>query len=1060
MKPKIIKVPFDKLKKIIHLGDAHIRLVRRHGEYRDVFQNLYEKLVQSNLENSIIFFAGDLCHAKVDMSPEMVRLASDFLRSLSEIAPTIVIAGNHDCNLGNSDRLDALSPIIENIDSDNLHYLRNSGVYKIADTEFGVFSVFGDKKKWPTADQLTSKNKIALFHGPINNATTDVGYTITNRHAMPSIFAGYSAVLCGDIHSHQTLQQYNPELGQPIIVYCGSLVQQNHGESLKGHGYCEWNIPARKFKFKEISNACGFYTALIEDGKMPDLIGVPDNVRLRLYVSNTEPSVVTKICAMIRKKINVQELTINRVISNDTLSNSSSHLLDGLSNVREVPYQNTLIKNYLTTHFADVDDNMNHRIEDINALLNSKIPDDETNRNIYWEPLEFTFSNMFCYGENNKINFKDMAGIYGLFAGNAHGKTAAIDALMFTLFDKTPRAFKASHIMNNRKKKFECFLKFKIGEEVFGIKRTGIRNKKGEVKVDVEFWKEDGKNIVSLNGEDRRDTDANIRLYIGNYDDFILTNISIQNNGALFVDKSQSERKDLLGQFMGINIFDKLYMLALDEIKEIAGVIKKFSRGEFTENLAAIQTKIETQLVIYGEFEEKLSNKTLIKENLDAAIRKLFEKKIPIHLKETDIKKLQSKFSSLQLSSSEADNKLVELTDQIAGVEKSLNTEKESLSKYDLKKLKILEKEYTDINCEIIKKLNEFDILNIEIKNKEEKLSHLKEYEYDPNCKFCINNVFVKDAKKTELELKDDLKLQSTTKKYLEDLQHKFKSLDSVPIDLKNVKNLDGNISHIKLQKERLISSLRGVENKKTEYSLDIRLVQEAIKKYEENETAIEKNAEIQSEIDELALENEMVSNEFQKIQSSLRKLYGELEVLKSSKSEMIKAINDSKELEETYKAYEFYISAVNRDGVPYEIISKVIPNIESEINNILTQIVDFTVVLQVDGKNINGKLVYDMDKVWPLELSSGMERFISSLAIRVALINISNLPKSNFLVVDEGLGTLDADNLSSMSMMFNILKSKFSFVILVSHLDSIRDIVDNLIDIKKDRGFSQINVS
>jgi DNA repair exonuclease SbcCD ATPase subunit len=100
------------------------------------------------------------------------------------------------------------------------------------------------------------------------------------------------------------------------------------------------------------------------------------------------------------------------------------------------------------------------------------------------------------------------------------------------------------------------------------------------------------------------------------------------------------------------------------------------------------------------------------------------------------------------------------------------------------------------------------------------------------------------------------------------------------------------------------------------------------------------------------------------------------------------------------------------------------------------------------------------MDKVWPLELSSGMERFISSLAIRVALLNVSNLPKSNFLVVDEGLGTLDADNLSSMNMMFSILKAQFDFIILISHLDSVRDIVDNLIDIRRDGGYSQIQVS
>ena len=64
------------------------------------------------------------------------------------------------------------------------------------------------------------------------------------------------------------------------------------------------------------------------------------------------------------------------------------------------------------------------------------------------------------------------------------------------------------------------------------------------------------------------------------------------------------------------------------------------------------------------------------------------------------------------------------------------------------------------------------------------------------------------------------------------------------------------------------------------------------------------------------------------------------------------------------------------------------------------TQIVDFSMILEMDGKNINCYIVYDDDNVWPLELSSGMERFISSLAMRVGLINVSNLPMPNILIL------------------------------------------------------------
>ena len=72
-------------------------------------------------------------------------------------------------------------------------------------------------------------------------------------------------------------------------------------------------------------------------------------------------------------------------------------------------------------------------------------------------------------------------------------------------------------------------------------------------------------------------------------------------------------------------------------------------------------------------------------------------------------------------------------------------------------------------------------------------------------------------------------------------------------------------------------------------------------------------------------------------------------------------------------KHYNFYLDLVKRDGVPYELIQN-IPTIEGEINDILSQIVDFSMVLDVtDGKNINCHIKYDDDRVSALELSSGM---------------------------------------------------------------------------------------
>lgn len=104
-----------KVEKILHIADVHVRNFKRHEEYRGVFERLYEycrEKVKEN-RNTIIYLAGDIVHAKTDMSPELIDIVTEFLDTLSKIAPTILIAGNHDCNLNNTNRMDALSPIVD-----------------------------------------------------------------------------------------------------------------------------------------------------------------------------------------------------------------------------------------------------------------------------------------------------------------------------------------------------------------------------------------------------------------------------------------------------------------------------------------------------------------------------------------------------------------------------------------------------------------------------------------------------------------------------------------------------------------------------------------------------------------------------------------------------------------------------------------------------------------------------------------------------------------------------------------------------------------------------------
>jgi len=209
-----IPVKFDTLQTIFHLSDIHIRNVKRHKEYREVFDRLYN-IISKDVDNAIAVVVGDIAHAKLEMSPELVDLIFDFFKNLANILPTIIICGNHDTNLSNPSRLDVISPIVKNINHENLFYLKQSGIYSVADTKMVVMSVFDDPANYIQADQIDSKTKIAIYHGIVQDAVSESGFRLSNDKVNKKMFDGYDMVLLGDIHCKQEISRY--EIKEKII---------------------------------------------------------------------------------------------------------------------------------------------------------------------------------------------------------------------------------------------------------------------------------------------------------------------------------------------------------------------------------------------------------------------------------------------------------------------------------------------------------------------------------------------------------------------------------------------------------------------------------------------------------------------------------------------------------------------------------------------------------------------------------------------------------------------------------------------------------------------------
>ena len=171
---------------------------------------------------------------------------------------------------------------------------------------------------------------------------------------------------------------------------------------------------------------------------------------------------------------------------------------------------------------------------------------------------------------------------------------------------------------------------------------------------------------------------------------------------------------------------------------------------------------------------------------------------------------------------------------------------------------------------------------------------------------------------------------------------------------------------------------------------------------------------------------------------------------------EHIKKVEDA---EKEFIAYDLYIQAMHANGVSYQVIKSMLPIINKEISSVLNTIVDFEVFFD----NVDNKLeIYIKHPKYdprPLSMGSGAEKTIASMAIRLALISITNLPKSELFILDEPATALDQDHMEGFIRLLQMIKSQFKTVLLISHLESLKDIVDMTIDIQKIDGYAKVKI-
>ena len=1030
--------------KIAHLADTHIRNYKYHKEYRAVFDQIYDRLRKEKVD--YIVHCGDLAHTKTQLSPEYFDLATSFLKNLADIAPTYIILGNHDGNLKNAHRQDAITPIVTALSHPQLHLLKDAGeVHARSGITFNVLSVF-DEENWvkPSSDKNIN---IALYHGSVSGVKTDTGWVMTHGDHPIEIFEGHDYVLLGDIHkTNQILDD------EGRVRYPGSTVQQNFGET-DDKGFLLWDIQSKEdFSCEHIviQNPKPFVTInLTPTGRMPKGLSVKKGSRLRLVSNNNlsleamrkaidiakqrfKPDTITFLNRAAGQRGNVEEITDN--INHDDM--------------RDPEIQEELIREYLTDY--QVAEELMKKVLNLNSLYTKKAEEtEEVSRNIKWRLNELRWDNLFNYGEDNRIDFSRLNGTVGVFGKNYSGKSSIIDSMLYTLFNTTSKNERRNvNIINQNREEGSGEVIITIGDEQYYVRRSTkkyTKRLKGvatiEAKTDLDFFKIDTNGEqISLNGLTRNDTDKNIRKVFGSLDDFLLTSLSSQLDSLSFIREGSTRRKEILAKFLDLEIFEKKFRLAKDDAADMKGALKRLQGREYGAEIEAAEAE-------HYECEENL------------------------FVQKADCQGLQMKIEALESDISDIDEKIESIPAEvinIAQVRSDIKQKNIILSKTqdDLGKDKKELKDKKALIAKIGKFLEDYDIgdlrtkdekadklwnrvaeLGVELRRIEKKIASLEDPEFLKGCK-CLREA--EEALKLKPAVEEEIATHTQEHKQQEAhaVREAIEKYDALIIKKDQTTRDITSVELMIARKQNAINTL----------TAELAVLKTKNTSYEDNKEAIENLEALLSEKKTHETTLYTKREELETCEEEIVKCHRLVGSLEQKVLNIKEQKNEYMELREQFAAYDLYMRAMHPNGIAYDVIKKKLPVINQEIAKVLANLTNFEVLFEEDGNKLDIFIKHPKHDPRPLSMASGAEKTMAAMAIRLAFLAVSNLPTSDIMVLDEPGTALDEEHLQAFTQLLDMVKVHFKTILLISHLDSLKDVVDLTLDISKKEGYAYIN--
>ena len=1030
--------------KIAHIADVHWRGLSRHEEYRQTFESFFEKC--KKLQPDYIYIGGDIVHSKTqNISPELISNLSWWFTEMAKIAEVVVILGNHDGLMLNADRMDTVSPIIQALDNDRIQFYKDSGVFQFKNHpgfNWCVLSCF-DTENWIKARPVKGDVNVALYHGAIWGSHTDLEFMLEGDDSI-DIFKGFDFAMLGDIHKRQALDK------EKRIWYSGSTIPQNFGETQQ-KGFLFWQIEDKNnfdVKFHPIDHVHPYVT-LDWNSSFDDIISQASSLmsgsRVRIRANERLPYALAR---KMSKKIRKDCGAIDVVFKYDTSTKEMPVSKEVSAIAKSGTLDDRTIKKLLRTYNGETqrDDTFWSEIDTQvdTALSNSLKAMQHGNR---WSIKRMEFDNTFGYGKDNLIDFSKLNGIIGLFGRNRAGKSSIPGTLTYSLYNKNDRGIVSNlHVVNARADHCSSAVSFTVNDKYYRTERQSVKcMSRGTETVMTHLnlyeIEEDGTIIKDLSGEQRRETEKELTKLIGTSDDFMLTSFASQGGMNSFINLGGSERRKTICRFLGLDVFSELNKIFRDASFETKAKMKTFKGKDYEKERVELLDTLREFREKRDSSSDEIKIKTAVLEKLLGNLQTV-ETQITVDIDdiptiEANIIKNENRIEKLVDDIKAADAKIEKAKKVISGAEKALDKNEYS------RLVKIIEQ--TEAIYDKINVYNrKIDSLSAQISVLENKIDMLKSHEYDPDCTYCSNNEFVKQAnlaKETVPNLRTEktgllTEVTQLRKQINEDVYNQAQNyVGNFDKRKAKVTELKLKLSQLELNREKNQADLNTRRTQKSDLAQNLIAAQKASDPH-----LIQERDDLKEEIYNMRLEKESLQKTLTRTTTKIGVYQEKLDNLDQEKKQYDKILVD-------WSVYEFLMAATSWRGIPATILQSMVPAINEELGSILQEAVGFTIELEVDDSKTEMYINYG-DSRRPIECGSGMEKMVSSLALRVALTNISSLSKSDMLIIDEGFGSLDSANVEAVTGLLQKLRNWYRLIVLISHVDLVKDSVDDIIEI------------